>query len=150
MQLAVARGLRVVADASEADRDLVASLGAHVVVERGDGFADAVRAELPDGVDALADGALLHERALPAVRDGGAVATLRGWEGDGSRGLRFHPVRVRDVARRRDVLEELTGLVADGALTLRVADVLPAEQAAEAHRRLEAGGVRGRIVLDLS
>ena len=33
--------------------------------------------------------------------------------------------------------------------SLRVADVLPMDQAAEAHRRLEAGGVRGRIVLEL-
>jgi hypothetical protein len=32
-------------------------------------------------------------------------------------------------------------------LTLRVADELPAAQAAEAHRRLAAGGVRGRLVL---
>lgn len=35
-------------------------------------------------------------------------------------------------------------------LRLRVARVLPAEQAAEAHRLLEAGGVRGRLVLDFS
>ncbi|RYZ27094.1 MAG: NADP-dependent oxidoreductase, partial [Propionibacteriaceae bacterium] len=35
-----------------------------------------------------------------------------------------------------------------GEVTLRVADVLPAAEAAEAHRRLEAGGVRGRLVLD--
>ena len=34
-------------------------------------------------------------------------------------------------------------------LTLRVADVLPMDQAPEAHRRMEAGGVRGRIVLEL-
>jgi NADPH2:quinone reductase len=32
-------------------------------------------------------------------------------------------------------------------LTLRVADVLPATEAARAHRRLDAGGVRGRLVL---
>ncbi|MDF1902831.1 zinc-binding dehydrogenase, partial [Mycolicibacterium smegmatis] len=37
-----------------------------------------------------------------------------------------------------------------GVLTLRVADVLPAEQAPKAHRMLEAGGLRGRIVLDFS
>lgn len=149
VQLAKVRGLRVVADASDADRDLVAGLGADVVVERGDGFADAVLREVPGGVDALADGALLGAAALPAVRDGGAVATVRGWEGDGTRGLRFHPVWVRDVARRRDALDELRLLASKGALTLRVADVLPAAQAAEAHRRLEAGGVRGRLVLDL-
>jgi NADPH2:quinone reductase len=37
-----------------------------------------------------------------------------------------------------------------GELTLRVADVLPADQAAQAHRRLAEGGVRGRLVLDLT
>lgn len=31
----------------------------------------------------------------------------------------------------------------------RIADVLPIENAREAHRRLEAGGVRGRFVLTL-
>jgi alcohol dehydrogenase-like protein len=40
--------------------------------------------------------------------------------------------------------------VEDGTLTLRVADVLPAEKAGAAHRRLEAGGVRNRFVLDFS
>jgi hypothetical protein len=33
---------------------------------------------------------------------------------------------------------------------LRVADVLPAKEAAEAHRRLAAGGIRGRLILDFS
>jgi NADPH2:quinone reductase len=35
-------------------------------------------------------------------------------------------------------------------LTLRVADVLPADEAAQAPRRLAEGGVRGRLVLDLT
>lgn len=38
----------------------------------------------------------------------------------------------------------------EGILTLWVADVLPAAQAAEAHRRLAAGGVRGRLVVNFS
>lgn len=74
-QLAEVDGLRVVADASEADEDLVRSLGADVVVRRGEAFADAVLAGAPDGVDALADAALLAQAATPAVRDGGGVAT---------------------------------------------------------------------------
>ena len=39
------------------------------------------------------------------------------------------------------------GLAAAGRITLRVARTMPAGQAAEAHRLLEAGGVRGRLVL---
>jgi NADPH2:quinone reductase len=37
--------------------------------------------------------------------------------------------------------------VEDDVLTLHVAEVLPVDRAPEAHRRLEAGGVRGRLVL---
>jgi NADPH:quinone reductase len=46
-----------------------------------------------------------------------------------------------------DRLARLAELAALRTITLRVADVLPAERAAEAHRRMEAGGVRGRLVL---
>lgn len=150
VQLAKADGLVVVADASEADEQLVRDLGADDVVRRGEGFADAVRALHPGGVDGLADGALLAEAAVPAVRDGGAVATIRGWTGDGDDRLRYHPVMVRDVAEDQAALDRLRQQAEDGVVTLRVADVLPATEAAEAHRRLEAGGVRGRLVLDLS
>src|ERR1700719_1598057 len=61
VQLAKADGLRVIADASGTDEALVRSLGADVVLPRGDGFAAAVRRVHPGGVDALADGALQHE-----------------------------------------------------------------------------------------
>jgi NADPH:quinone reductase-like Zn-dependent oxidoreductase len=37
-------------------------------------------------------------------------------------------------------------MLADGSLPARVTDVLPLEQAAEAHRRMEAG-LKGRLVL---
>jgi NADPH:quinone reductase len=36
---------------------------------------------------------------------------------------------------------------AQRVLTLRVAELVPAERVAEAHRKFEAGGVRGRLVL---
>jgi NADPH:quinone reductase-like Zn-dependent oxidoreductase len=147
VQLARAEGLTVVADASEADEQLVRDLGADVVVRRGEGFADRIREQFPDGVDGVADGALLHETLTPAVRDGGRFATVRGWKGDGTRGIEFLPVWVRRYAENRAALDRLRQQVEDGVLTLRVARALPAEQAPEAHRLLEAGGVRGRLVL---
>ena len=88
IQLAKADGLRVVADAAEADEKLVRELGADVVVRRGPGFAAEVRAELPAGADGLVDAALMNELVLPAVRDGGKVATVRGFAGLG--GTRHH------------------------------------------------------------
>ena len=72
---------------------------------------------------------------------------LRRDRGDGQRGLRFFPTLVRRVAEDRAALDRLRQQVEDGVLTLRVAQTFPAEQAADAHRLLERGGVRGRLVL---
>ena len=44
-------------------------------------------------------------------------------------------------------MADLARLAAAGRLTLRVARTLPAEFVAQAHALLEAGGVRGRLVL---
>jgi NADPH:quinone reductase-like Zn-dependent oxidoreductase len=137
----------VIADASEPDGELVCALGADIVVRRGPEFADGVRKHFPDGVDGLADGALLNAAAAPAVRDGGAMATVRRYLGGGQRGLRIMPVGVRNYGEAWEELDRLRQLAEEGKVTLRVADTYPAEHAAAAHRRFEAGGVRGRLVL---
>jgi NADPH2:quinone reductase len=147
VQLAKADGLTVIADASEADEQLVRDLGADVVVRRGDDVAQRIRAHAPAGVDGLADGSVQDELVLPAVKDGGAVATVRGYRGNGERDLRMFPTLVRRVAEDRAALDRLRQQVEEGVLTLRVAQTFPAEQAADAHRLLERGGVRGRLVL---
>jgi NADPH:quinone reductase len=147
VQLAKADGLTVVADASTADEQLVRELGADVVVRRGDDVAARIRELFPDGVHGLADGSVQDALVLPAVRDGGAVATVRGYRGDGQRGLRVLPTRVRRVAEDRAALDRLRQQAEDGVLTLRVARTFPAAEAAEAHRTLARGGVRGRLVL---
>ncbi|WP_123969202.1 zinc-binding dehydrogenase [Streptomyces sp. TLI_185] len=44
-------------------------------------------------------------------------------------------------------IDRLRRLAEEGGLTPRVARTLPVQQAVEAHRLLEAGGLRGRMVL---
>jgi NADPH:quinone reductase len=149
IQLAKAEGLRVIADASEADEPLVTDLGADVVVRRGDDVADRIREHAPDGVDGLLDGSVQNELLFGALRDGGGFATVRGFEADAPRGITIHQVWVWDYAEERGKLNRLREQAEEGVLSLRVADVLPAEQAAETHRRLEAGGVRGRLIIEL-
>jgi NADPH:quinone reductase-like Zn-dependent oxidoreductase len=155
VQLAKADGLWVIADASPDDGQLVEDLGADVVLARGRGFAQQVRRTVPQGVDALVDAALLNELVVPAVRDGGRVATVRGSGTREERGITFHQVFVSDYARGqielnrlRQQLDRLRQQVEDGQVTLRVAQTFWAHRAAEAHRILEAGGTRGRLVLE--
>jgi NADPH:quinone reductase-like Zn-dependent oxidoreductase len=146
--LARERGLRVIADAKTGEEDLVRDFGADIVVARSDDFAGAVRAVEPDGVAAVYDTALLNEDAFGALRDGGGLVVVRGWHGgDAPRGIQVYPVFVRDVLDRTEWLEELRELAASGRLTLRVAATYPPERAHEAHRVMDAGGLRGRAVI---
>jgi NADPH:quinone reductase len=147
--LAKQRGLRVIADAKPEDEELVRGFGADVVVPRSNSFGDAVRAVAPDGVDAVYDTALIYRDAFAAIRDGGGVVFVRGWDGNEveDRGIRVHPVIVGRVLERTDWLDELRVLASDGRIKLRVAREFPPEQAAEAHRLMDAGGLRGRAVI---
>lgn len=147
IQLAKHAGLTVVADVAEKDRQIVEATGADHLVPRGDDVAQHIRGLYPDGVDGLLDAAVQNALALPAVKDGGGFATVRGFNGPTQRGITIHQVSVPADYHSDGKLDELRELVEDGQLSLRVADVLPADRAAEAHTRLEAGGVRGRLVL---
>jgi len=146
--MAKQRGLWVIADAKPSETELVRSYGADVVVPRGDRFGSAVRAEVPGGVDALFDTAVLGRDSFPAIRDGGAYVPVRGWDGSPSeRDIRIRPVMVMEALTRTDWLNELRDLASSGAITLRVAGEYPPERAADAHRAMEAGGLRGRGVI---
>ena len=147
--LAKERGLHVIADAKPEDEELVKGFGADVVVPRSENFGDAVRAVAPGGADAVYDTALIYRDAFPAIRDGGGVVFVRGWDGEEveERGIRVHPVMVAQVLERTDWLEELRALASDGRIKLRVAREFPPEQAAEAQKLMDAGGLRGRAVI---
>lgn len=95
-------------------------------------------------------GAALDAAALPAVTNRGGLVTLKGWTGPTERSIVIHPISSFDSATDTALFTRLVDQVDNGILTLRVADVLPAARAFEAHRRLAAGGVRGRLVLDFS
>ncbi|MFD0278213.1 NADP-dependent oxidoreductase [Kitasatospora sp. NPDC127111] len=145
LELAARRGLRVVAVAGREDEALVRELGAEWFVPRGTGdLAADVRALVPGGVDGALDAALLGVLALGAVRNRGAFVAVSGGAPVGLRGIRVATVWV---AADGPQLAELSGLAARGCLTLRVAATHPLERAAEAHRRLDRGGLRGRLVL---
>lgn len=142
-QLARNAGIAVFGTGSEAKRPLVESLGA-VLVGRGPGVAEQVRALLPDGVDAVLD--MVGGDALRAVAD--LVA-------DRSRLLSIadKPLVAElgggPVERRRTtaVYAEVAAIVAAGELDPHVTDVRPLTEAAEALAGIEAGHALGKTVL---
>jgi NADPH:quinone reductase len=147
VQLAKADGLTVIADSNESDEELLKSLGVDIIIPRGEGYAETIRQEFPNGVDGIADGALLNELAIDAVKDGGSFTSIRGFKGKPQREIDFTTTWVTAYDCKKDILETLRQQTEEGILTLRVADTVDIENASEAHRRLEAGGTRGRMVI---
>lgn len=142
----VARALgadRVIGTASEANHDFVRSLGAEPVAY-GDGLRDRVRAVAPDGVDVVLDlfgGDALDVSAELITRPARMMSTA-----DPEHVTRLGGTYVFVKPSAAD-LAVLAGLVDAGRLTVHVARTLPLAEAAEAHRLVEAGHVRGKVVL---
>ncbi len=147
VQLGVSEGLRVIAVGRPQDEKLVKSFGADTFVPSGDAAMRAVYNAASGGVDGMIDAAVLDAAVLPAIRDGGRLATVRGWSGPSERGIAIEPVRVTSYLENQEALARLAQLVAEGRLTLRVAETFPPERAADAQRKLAAGGTRGRLVI---
>ena len=150
VQLAAHAGLRVVAQASAGNEKLVRDLGAAWFVPRDAELAQAVKAQLPDGVDAVVDTANIGVAVADAVRDGGQYAALRPSTDETGRGIAVKGLNVRQRATDHAAIAALRDLFDQGVLTARLGEVVPARDAARAHELLETGGLRGRIALDLT
>jgi NADPH:quinone reductase-like Zn-dependent oxidoreductase len=145
VQLALARGVRVIGTASPANHDYLRSLGAEPVAY-GEGLAGRVRALAPDGVDAALDVAgsgVLPE--LIELADGSEyVVTIADFGGAREHGVRFSS---GDAGRAVHALAEIGELIESGRFSLPVARTFPLGEIAQAHRAGEDGHVRGKLVL---
>ncbi|AYY13223.1 NADP-dependent oxidoreductase [Actinobacteria bacterium YIM 96077] len=144
-QLARAWGASVIGTASEANHAYLAQLGA-TPVSYGDGLVERVRAVAPDGVDAALDavgGQALHD-SVDLVRDKNRIATLVDHELADELGV----VGVR-AQRVPEQLGDLVSLYQRGALRMPIRERFPLAAIADAHRLVETGHGRGKVVVTL-
>ncbi len=148
VQLAVARGARVIGTASTANHNYLRLLGAEPTTY-GEGMVDRVRALAPDGVDVALD--VAGSGVLPELIDLAEgpqnVVTLADFAGSKEHGVLFsngfH-------GHAFHALTEVGTLIAAGRFWLPVERTYPLTDIAEAHRVSENGHVRGRLVLVLA
>ena len=80
------------------------------------------------------------------IRD--SFTSVRGFKGEPQRNINFTSTWVIEYDCDFDKLDKLRQQVEDDLVTLRVADTVTPENAYEAHKRLDAGGTRGRMVIN--
>lgn len=153
-------GAYVVASARADEEAVCADAGADVVLDyREPDLASAIREAAPDGVGVFWDTSGRQRLSLAvetcALR-GRAVMTAGGMS---KQVLPVGAFYMRDLSLHGFVISRassaqldaaaqmINDLLSHGLLDVRVADELPLSAAAQAHARMEAGGVRGRLIL---
>ena len=148
IQLAVERGARVIATASEPNHDFLRELGAEPLdYDDPELVAKVHEMAAGDGADTAIDvrGGESREQVFAALRKGGRLVSIASPAPEPREGYEVHYIFVRPSGY--DLGEHITPLVQEGTLKPHVEEIYPLERAAEAHERLEAGHVRGKLVL---
>jgi NADPH2:quinone reductase len=149
VQFARERGAHVIATASDANRDFLAGLGVHEVI---DYHTTRVEEEC-FGLDVVLDliGGDVGKRSLHTLSEHGVLVTIPTVTADEiiteaeAMGLRAHGMTVRpDVFH----LEEIAELIEDGDVRIHIEQAFPLDQVQQAHLTLQGGHVRGKLVLD--
>ena len=149
VQFALERGAHVIATASAKNRDFLAELGVHEVID----YHTTDVADECYGLDVVLDlvGGEAGKRSLRTLSDSGVLVTVPTVTADEvvsaaeAMGVKAHGMRARpDVFH----LDEIAELIEDGDVKVHIDQVFALEQAGEAHDLLEAGHVRGKLVLD--
>lgn len=151
VQFALERGAHVIATASDRNRDFLAELGVHEVID----YHTTDVAEECYGLDLVLDlvGGETGKHALKTLGDQGVMVTVPTVTADEiishaeNLGLKAHGMTMRPDAYQ---LDDIAELIEDGDVRVHIDQAFPLEQAGEAHRLLEGGHVRGKLVLDCS
>jgi NADPH:quinone reductase-like Zn-dependent oxidoreductase len=144
-QLASARGITVVATASEEKADLMRALGAREIVDHRSGpVAEQVDPQVDAVIDLVSDTDDLRE-ILPVVRPGGIV--LSPVFAVPEKGLPGVEAANFSSAASADLLERLAREIDAGHLRVVIGDTVTLSQAPEALTRSRAGQARGKTVI---
>lgn len=148
VQLARHAGASVIGLASDSNHEWLRSHGV-IPVAYGDGVTDRIKAAAPNGVHAFIDtyGGGYVELALALGVAIERIDTIADFAAAAKYGVRTEPGTVARPGA--EVLAELAGLIADGHLEVRIANVYPLTQVRQAYTELERRHTHGKIVLRL-
>ncbi|QDP95959.1 NADP-dependent oxidoreductase [Microlunatus elymi] len=143
VQLARHAGARVIGTGSPDNHDFLRSLGAEPIDYHGDLVASA-RELAPDGFDVILDyvGGTAIDTVPQLLKQGGVVASITDARARDEFGGQYVWVRPDAVD-----LAELAELAARGVVKIEISEVFDLDHAADAHRAVESGHTRGKVVV---
>src|SRR5215216_2596588 len=152
VQIAKASGARVLASAGSRNQETLKELGVDVAIDytSEDVFEITLDDTGGEGVNAVLDtaGADLIVKSVQATRSFGRLAGIVSLQGDLTPAYRLNQtIYGVFLTRERRRLDEMTRLIERGQVRPLVDEVLPLNEVAKAHERLESGHGGGKVVL---
>lgn len=153
VQIAAASGARVAATASPETVEQTEDLGATRAIDyESEEFTDVIDSEFDEPVDLVFDtvgGETLTE-STGVVKPHGRMVTILEPEGEwGSAYQKNLDVHMLFLERDRRPLDALRRLAERGQLEPVIDSVLPLDEVAEAHEKVESGGLTGKVIIDI-
>ena len=148
IQIAKARGAKVIATASTANQDLLKQLGADVAIDYTTTKFEDVAKDVDVVLDSVGKDTLA--RSYGVVKRGGFIATLVAQPDQAEldkHGIRGAPISVKPNA---DELTEITKLIEQKKIKPVVSQVLPFTEAVKAQEQAATHHTRGKIVLKIA
>ncbi len=155
IQLAKLSGAYVFATCSSKNKDMVSKLGADCVIDyKNEDFVQVILKETNnEGVNAVFDtvGEAVFTKSLDAIKPFGRIASIvkipANLEKALFKNIDIHPVFVQSGRYKLDALREL---IERKQLKPVIDSIMPLKDVVKAHEKIEAGGVRGKIVLEVT
>jgi len=148
VQIAKAKGARVIATASTPNQAFLKELGADVAIDyKTQKFEDIAK-----DVDVVLDtvGGETQKRSFDILKKGGTLVSIVGGPDQNlakEKGVNAKGILVRPNAAQ---LTEIAELIDAGKIKVTVSQVVPLQDAAKAHEQIETGHTRGKIVLKVA
>ena len=148
VQIAKARGAKVIATASTANQDLLKELGVDQSIDYTTTMFEDVVKDVDVVLNAVRGDTL--GRSYSVVKKGGIIVSITGQPDPGE--LQRHGIRGTGLGAHPDakVLEELAKLIDAGKITPIVSAVMPLADVAKAHDQIASRHTRGKIVLKIA
>ncbi|MDQ2851101.1 MAG: NADP-dependent oxidoreductase [Actinomycetota bacterium] len=143
LQIAIDRGITVIATGSPANQDYLRGFGA-IPTTYGQGLVQRVRGITPDTIDAALDiaGSGVIDELIELTGDPAKVLSIADF-GAGAKGAKVSTTAVR----QEEAYNQAAALFEAGKFTLPVEQTFTLEQAGAAHQASQAGHVRGRFII---
>ena len=148
IQIAKARGAKVIATASTANQDLLKQLGADVAIDYTTTRFEDVAKDVDVVLDSVGKDTLV--RSYGVVKRGGFIATLVAQPDQAEldkHGIRGAPISVKP---NSDELTEITKLIEQKKIKPVISQVLPLTDAVKAQEQAATHHTRGKIVLKIA